>query len=100
MKTTPKITKIVDLRDKKSPKGTAKAVAKVAKTVKKAVAQSKLVNPCLCGCGEKVKNSFKQGHDARLKGMLLRGEVRNPSAEQKAFAKAHGVKIGANKKAA
>ena len=39
---------------------------------------------------------FAPGHDARLRGMLLRGEVKNPSKEQKEFAKSHGVVIGAN----
>lgn len=27
---------------------------------------------CLCGCGQEVNNEYKQGHDARHKGMLLR----------------------------
>lgn len=27
---------------------------------------------CLCGCGEQVSRRFRQGHDARLKGVLLR----------------------------
>lgn len=54
-------------------------------------------NSCLCGCGTKVAGTFAQGHDARLKGMLLRGEVKNPSANQKAFAKHHDVVIGSKK---
>lgn len=29
-------------------------------------------NLCLCGCGEQVSRRFRQGHDARLKGVLLR----------------------------
>lgn len=62
--------------------------------------KAQIGNPCLCGCGKRVKNSFAQGHDAKLRGMLLRGEVKSPNAEQKAFARSHGVKIGANKKAA
>jgi hypothetical protein len=27
-------------------------------------------NPCLCGCGRKVRRFFSQGHDARVKGWL------------------------------
>lgn len=27
---------------------------------------------CLCGCGQEVSRRFAQGHEARLKGMLLR----------------------------
>lgn len=76
---------------KKAPTKHAKAEAKVKKQI--------LTNKCLCGCGKLVKNSFAQGHDARLKGQLLRGEIKSPSAEQKAFAKSHGVKIGSAKKA-
>lgn len=56
-------------------------------------------NLCTCGCGAKVRFNFAQGHDARLKGMLLRGEIKNPTSEQRAFAKEHGVKIGSQKKA-
>lgn len=84
---------------KKTTKRAAKNGRKT--TAKKAVAKVKaaiLTNKCLCGCGKMVKYSFAQGHDARLKGMLLRGEVKSPSADQKAFAKDHGVKIGANAK--
>lgn len=76
---------------KKAPAKTTRAKAETK--VKKQV----LTNKCLCGCGKLVKNSFAQGHDARLKGLLLRGEIKNPSAEQKAFAKSHGVKIGSQK---
>lgn len=74
----------------KSTKGTAKAVKAVKASIKQ--------NPCLCGCGTKVKRTFAQGHDARLKGLLLRGEVKSPSGEQKAFAKLHGVTIGSQRK--
>lgn len=81
-----------------SPKE-GKTMATKTKKTKTAKAPAKRdLNPCLCGCKQGVVGMFKQGHDARLKGMLLRGEVKNPSAEQKAFAKKHGVKIGANKK--
>ena len=73
-----------------------KAVAKKA-SKKTAIVATKL-NPCLCGCGTRVKNTFAQGHDARLKGMLLRGEVKSPTSEQREFAKAHGVKIGSKAK--
>lgn len=98
----PALSKPVPKAAQKAPakKAVKKAPAKTARTkaeakVKKAI----LTNKCLCGCGKLVKNSFAQGHDARLKGMLLRGEVKNPSAEQKAFAKSHGVKIGSQKAA-
>lgn len=30
------------------------------------------LNKCGCGCGQMVKNRFAMGHDARLKGQLLR----------------------------
>lgn len=74
---------------------------KAKKATKKATTKSapKRENPCLCGCGEKVQWNFKQGHDARLKGMLQRGEVKNPTADQRGFAKAHGIKIGSKAKA-
>lgn len=71
-----------------------------AKKATKAPAKAKTAKetfPCLCGCGTRVTRNFAQGHDARLKGMLLRGEVKNPSKEQLAFAKHHGIKVGANK---
>lgn len=42
-----------------------------AKTAPKAKPEAKL-NPCGCGCGTMVKNRFAQGHDARLKGQLLK----------------------------
>lgn len=34
------------------------------------------LTPCLCGCGELVPRMFRQGHDARLKGKIIRAEVR------------------------
>jgi hypothetical protein len=73
---------------------------KTKSTKKNLKATATNLNPCLCGCGTKVKNNFAQGHDARLKGMLLRGEVKNPSAEQRGFAKAHKVVIGSKAKKA
>jgi hypothetical protein len=39
---------------------------------RKANNESKRVNPCLCGCGEKCLKHFKQGHDQRVRGILLR----------------------------
>ena len=60
----------------------------------------KATNRCLCGCGALVVGTFKQGHDAKLRGMLLRGEVKSPNAEQKAFAKAHKFTIGSKAKKA
>jgi hypothetical protein len=74
-----------------------KASAKKASTKSAAKKTStKELRPCLCGCGTKVSRFFAPGHDARLRGMLLRGEVKSPSKEQKEFAKSHGVTIGAN----
>lgn len=85
---------------KTAKKTVKKASAKKASTAKQVASVKKavLTNKCLCGCGKAVKYSFAQGHDAKLKGMLLRGEVKSPTADQKAFAKDHGVKIGANAK--
>lgn len=74
--------------------------SKSTKATKSAKVADKKTNSCLCGCGTKVKGTFAQGHDAKLRGMLLRGEVKSPNAEQKAFAKAHKFVIGANKKVA
>ncbi|HLA14772.1 MAG TPA: hypothetical protein VJZ25_07090 [Gemmatimonadaceae bacterium] len=75
--------KEVPVAKHKQPAASAKAQAKV---------RSALLNPCLCGCKAKVTGTFKQGHDARLRGMLVRGEVHNPSAAVLAFAKRHGIK--------
>lgn len=33
------------------------------------------VNSCVCGCGTKVSGLFAQGHDQRVRGMLVRGEL-------------------------
>lgn len=68
------------------------AAKKGAKAAPKA--STKELRPCLCGCKTKVSRFFAPGHDARLKGMLQRGEVASPSKEQKEFAKSHGVTIG------
>jgi hypothetical protein len=78
-----------------SKRSTKKASAKKA-SVSKTATKVKETRPCLCGCGTKVTRFFAPGHDARLRGMLLRGEVKSPSKEQKEFAKSHGVTIGAN----
>jgi hypothetical protein len=32
-------------------------------------------NDCLCGCGTKVRHSFAQGHDQRVRGTIARGAV-------------------------
>lgn len=29
-------------------------------------------NECVCGCGKKVRHLFAQGHDQRVRGMLIR----------------------------
>lgn len=77
----------------------AKSTTKEKGTVKatKAIKAAIQLNACLCGCGAKVKRTFAQGHDARLRGMLLRGEVAKPSAAQKGFANVHDVAIGSKK---
>lgn len=41
-------------------------------------------NPCLCGCGTLVHNTFRQGHDQRVKGYILKaakaaGTEENPA---------------------
>lgn len=30
------------------------------------------MNPCMCGCGGETRSRFQPGHDARLKGRLVR----------------------------
>jgi hypothetical protein len=60
------------------------------KTKTKAVTPS---NTCKCGCGEPVTRSFKQGHDARLKGRLLR-QYRTGTAGEKRSALAQARKLG------
>ena len=35
----------------------------------------KQLNECACGCGAMVKGEFKQGHDQRLKGQLMRAAI-------------------------
>lgn len=68
------------------------------KTATKSTKSAAPSNKCLCGCNKAVKFSFAQGHDAKLRGALLRGEIKTPTTEQKAFAKSHGVKIGSKAK--
>ena len=43
---------------------------------------------CLCGCNESTRSKFKQGHDARLKGWLLRAEKGETMSGVLAFAAA------------
>lgn len=84
---------------KSSSKNRARTVADKKATAKSASSNGSAkadLRPCLCGCKTKVKRFFAPGHDARLKGMLLRGEISAPSREQKEFAKSHGFVIGAN----
>jgi len=64
--------------------GVTEGMAEVAKKVKdkkepkpkepkeKKIKEPKTMNSCLCGCGELVVGTFKQGHDARVKGWLLK----------------------------
>jgi hypothetical protein len=44
---------------------------------KKAKSTPKAENDCLCGCGEKVRGTFKQGHDQRVKGYLKKAMDEN-----------------------
>lgn len=49
---------------------------------------------CLCGCATPMttkKGIFRQGHDARLKGMVLRGERIEDGAM--AYAEAHWPQV-------
>lgn len=78
---------------------TKKASAKKA-AKKSAKKTDKKLNSCLCGCGTPCARTFVQGHDSRLKGMLMRGEIRNITKEQREFAKSHGVEIGSQVKPA
>lgn len=66
------------------------------KRIRKTVAS----NHCLCGCGGLTRRSFCPGHDARLVGLLARGEIKSPNAMQRAFAKTHNVVIGSKAKPA
>ena len=47
----------------------------------------KPLNECSCGCGAMVKGRFAQGHDAKLKGQLLK-VVYDPTASKMDRAKA------------
>jgi len=53
-----------------------KAVAKTA--VQKVAKAPKQLNPCGCGCGDKVAGRFRQGHDSKFYSMLkkvIKGEL-------------------------
>lgn len=54
----------------KTPKTPKEPKVKEPKTPK--APKEKVLNACLCGCGEMVVGTFKQGHDARVKGWLLK----------------------------
>jgi hypothetical protein len=46
---------------------------------------------CLCGCGDRTKGgTFLPGHDARLRGKLIRKEIRGTAAPRSWLKKAHG----------
>lgn len=82
-----------------SPKSPAKPKAKSpAKSVKKAAVKAKPApkakverdpvkeSRCMCGCGGWTKSKFVPGHDARLKGILMRAEADGGmNAKQKAL---------------
>lgn len=53
-----------------------KAVAKAA--VQKVAKAPKTLNPCGCGCGDRVSGRFRQGHDSKFYSMLkkvIKGEL-------------------------
>jgi hypothetical protein len=48
---------------------------------------------CMCGCGKRTGGgTFLPGHDAKLRGKLVRGEIKG-TKEQWAFFKSHGWKV-------
>lgn len=48
---------------------------------------------CECGCGEPVARRFKQGHDGRLKGQLLR-DFRSGDAKARRAAMTKARRLG------
>ena len=61
---------------------------KATKTIK-----TDKVHACMCGCGGKAKHNFVQGHDQRLKGMLLRSyRADGLNAKEKGLVKLLGWK--------
>lgn len=62
----------------------AKLVSKKAAKAPKAkkAPSDKATNDCLCGCKTKVGGKFAPGHDARVKGMLLRIERGEESVDK------------------
>lgn len=68
-KETPLMAKIAKLQAGAKAK---KEAAKLKQTPRKIAPKStpKPQNPCKCGCGELVKNNFRQGHDGRYHGWL------------------------------
>ena len=69
------------------------------KATKKLLGKKLPTHSCLCGCGTKCYGRFAPGHDARLVGMIKRGEIKSPlSGEVAAFAKTHGIKWGESRK--
>ena len=75
-------------RKKAPPRPTKKTTETVKKTTKKAAAEEG-VRLCLCGCGEPVRRTFKQGHDAKLKAKVIRGETLG--LEQETWARNRGL---------
>ena len=51
-----------------------KASAKVAKAKEPKVKKLKKTHDCLCGCGTETLSLYAPGHDARVKGILLKVE--------------------------
>jgi hypothetical protein len=46
---------------------------------------------CLCGCGEQVRSAFRQGHDARWAGELIRAARDGESTAARAIATARKI---------
>jgi hypothetical protein len=77
-----------------------KIAAKLAETITRDDPQAMVTkrqpkNQCLCGCGQLCWKNFKQGHDQRVRGMLLRGEL----TESVRRAVSAGVLVGEVKRA-
>lgn len=66
-----------ELQEKQDKRWNKKGVAhKKLETAAKKVKTPKdaPLSSCLCGCGKEISKNFVQGHDAKLKSAILRGE--------------------------
>ncbi|MHC4780143.1 MAG: hypothetical protein ACYTFG_16355 [Planctomycetota bacterium] len=60
-------------KSQNTPVDNTPATEKAKAPKKIALPKAKPQNDCLCGCGAKVRGQFRQGHDQRVVGFLLRG---------------------------